>query len=107
MIVIFILFLCGCAHYTLVREAPPVKNGYLIRDVSVFTALPEIPVLEDRDVYIQGETIALVSEERLNIPGAEVIDGRGKMLLPGLIDFHPYHQRHDHPVGRHYSNYAV
>src|SRR5208283_3905620 len=90
MIVIFILYLSGCAHYTLVRQSPPVKNGYLIRDVSVFTALPENPVLVDRDVYIQGETIAMVSEERLNIPGAEVIDGRGKMLLPGLIDFHTH-----------------
>ena len=90
MIVIFIQYLSGCAHYTLVRQSPPVKNGYLIRDVSVFTALPENPVLVDRDVYIQGETIAMVSEERLNIPGAEVIDGRGKMLLPGLIDFHTH-----------------
>lgn len=40
MIVIFIQYLSGCAHYTLVRQAPSVKNGYLFRDVSVFTALP-------------------------------------------------------------------
>jgi imidazolonepropionase-like amidohydrolase len=80
----------ACTHYSLIQQTPLAKNGYLIRDVNVFTAVADSPVLEDMDVYILGETIAMISKERLNIPGAEVIDGKGKMLLPGLIDFHTH-----------------
>jgi imidazolonepropionase-like amidohydrolase len=94
LLIIAALVLCmsACTHssYSLIQQTPPAKNGYLIRGVNVFTAVAGSPVLEDMDVYILGETIAMISSQRLNVPGAEVIDGKGKMLLPGLIDFHTH-----------------
>jgi len=88
MIAIFIPFIFGCSCHDLVQTSPDMKNGFLIRHVNVFTAQADRPVLKDADVYIQGRKIARISTKRLNIPGAEIIDGKGRMLLPGLIDFH-------------------
>lgn len=42
------------------------------------------------DVLIKGETIAAVGEDLAIPPGTEVVDGRGKTLLPGLIDAHTH-----------------
>ena len=83
------LCICSCTHYSRVQQAPPV-DGYLIRNVNVFTAVDGKPVLEDMDVYVEGRTIAKISKERLSIYGAGIIDGKGKMLMPGLIDFHTH-----------------
>ena len=48
------------------------------------------PVVEDAVVVVRGERIAAVGKRgSLNIPpGAEVVDGKGLTLLPGLIDAH-------------------
>ncbi|MEA3061551.1 MAG: hypothetical protein QOJ94_1332 [Sphingomonadales bacterium] len=48
------------------------------------------PPLPDASVLVEGERIAAVGKGALaNVPaGAERIDGRGKFLLPGLIDAH-------------------
>ena len=88
MIAIVIPFIFGCSCHDLVQTSPDMKNGFLIRHVNVFTAQADRPVLKDADVYIQGRKIARISTKRLDIPGAEIIDGKGRMLLPGLIDFH-------------------
>lgn len=90
VILVLVSFLSACAHPSLVGKAPVKENGYLIRNVDVFTALDEGKVLQDMDVYVRGETVAVISAKRLDIPGAEVIDGQGKMLLPGLVDFHTH-----------------
>jgi imidazolonepropionase-like amidohydrolase len=90
IIVAFVPCLFACSHYTLIKQTLPARNGYLIRNVNVFTAVPGSPVLKDMDVFIQDENIAMISKERLNVHGAEVIDGKGKMLLPGLIDLHTH-----------------
>jgi imidazolonepropionase-like amidohydrolase len=86
------IFLSGCGDQPLVGCTPPAKDGYLIRNVSVFTAVPDRPVLEDMDVLVRDGTVTRISPERLDAPGAVVIDGRGKTLLPGLTDFHTHTQ---------------
>ncbi|MEK0416961.1 MAG: hypothetical protein RI949_967, partial [Pseudomonadota bacterium] len=45
-------------------------------------------LIKDRHVRVEGERIAEVSERPLSAPGARVIDARGKVLMPGLIDCH-------------------
>ena len=45
-------------------------------------------VLEDRRVEIEGETIRAIGDVGEVPAGAEVVDGAGKTLLPGLIDAH-------------------
>jgi dihydropyrimidinase len=53
-----------------------IKNGILITASETFQA----------DVLVEGERITAVGE--LAVPGAEIIDAAGKLLLPGGIDPH-------------------
>ena len=45
-------------------------------------------LLKDRFVRVEGTTIAAVSDKPVDTAGARVIDARGKVLMPGLIDCH-------------------
>jgi imidazolonepropionase-like amidohydrolase len=61
--------------------------GFLVQGARVFDGAR---VLSIADVLVQGEMIVAV-EERINPPPAvEVVDGRGRTLLPGLIDCHTH-----------------
>lgn len=40
------------------------------------------------NVLVQGNTIARISAGAIDAPGARRIDGRGRTLMPGLIDMH-------------------
>jgi imidazolonepropionase-like amidohydrolase len=87
-IVVLVFLFIGCSSPALVQLSPPAKNGYLIRNVNVFTARSDQPVMENMDVLVQGEKIAAISKERLNETGLEIIEGKGMTIMPGLIDFH-------------------
>ena len=41
-----------------------------------------------RDIGIRGERVVAVAEEIDPSPGGEVVDARGKLVMPGLIDLH-------------------
>ena len=45
-------------------------------------------LLRDRFVRTEGSTIAEVSDKPVDTMGARVVDARGKVLMPGLIDCH-------------------
>ena len=46
-------------------------------------------LLRDRFVRVEGDLIAEVSDRPIDAPaGARVVDARGKVLMPGLIDCH-------------------
>ena len=46
-------------------------------------------LLRDRFVRVDGDQIAEVSDRPIDVPaGARVVDARGKVLMPGLIDCH-------------------
>lgn len=60
-------------------------HAVLIRDVRVFDGEQ---VLEDHTVLVEDGTISHVGETYPHVAHAEVIDGRGRMLLPGLFDAH-------------------
>jgi imidazolonepropionase-like amidohydrolase len=57
----------------------------LICDVRVFDGEH---VLEHRSVLIEDGKIGRTGGPELNVTNAEVVDGRGRTLLPGLIDAH-------------------
>jgi imidazolonepropionase-like amidohydrolase len=42
------------------------------------------------NVLVEGNLIKQVSAEAINAPGATVIDGGGRTLMPGLIDMHSH-----------------
>jgi imidazolonepropionase-like amidohydrolase len=46
-------------------------------------------LLRDRFVRVEGDLIAQVCDRPIDVPaGARVVDARGKVLMPGLIDCH-------------------
>lgn len=83
------LLLSACAPTLVARTRAPAA-GYLVQDVTVFTGDPETPLLHHADVHVLGDRIATVSDQRLDVPGAEVIEGQGLTLLPGLTDSHTH-----------------
>jgi dihydroorotase len=70
------LFAGQAAHYDLV-----IRGGRVINPVANFDAVT--------DIAISGGRIAAVQR---NIPGdaADVVDARGKLVVPGLIDIHTH-----------------
>src|SRR6185369_16021224 len=66
------------------------------------------PVVADSVVVIRGDRILLVGKQgAVKIPsGAEVIDGKGLTLLPGLIDAH-FHIDGDDPLPALYLSHGV
>lgn len=82
------LFAAGCSHRNLVTAAHEPAAGYVVREVSVFTGVPGEPVIQGADVHIRDGVIVEVAAQRLEVRGARIVDGRGKTLLPGLVDSH-------------------
>jgi putative selenium metabolism protein SsnA len=66
----------------------------LFSNVMVYSnddATPGGPFLSDGAVAVEGTTIAAVGSRRElaeRFPGAEVVDGRGRLLMPGLVNAH-------------------
>src|SRR5580693_2407686 len=59
----------------------------LIRGATVITMDRTLGDLRPGDVLIEGDRIAAVGE-RLDAPGAEILDGSAFILIPGLINAH-------------------
>ena len=58
-----------------------VKGGHVL---TMDAHLSELPV---GDVLIEGDRIVAVSSS-IETDGAEIIDARGKLVLPGMVDTH-------------------
>jgi imidazolonepropionase-like amidohydrolase len=44
----------------------------------------------DHDLLVEGDTIKAVSQQPIDAPDAQVIDLKGKTIMPGLIDLHAH-----------------
>jgi imidazolonepropionase-like amidohydrolase len=68
---------------------PGAATSYVIRGASVLT-MEQNQANEDWTVVVEDGVISAVGPDNSTVApdGAEVIDGRGKTLLPGLIDMH-------------------
>jgi len=64
------------------QTAPP---SYLIRDVRIFDGQR---VFEHRSVLLENGKISWIRGPKANTPNAQVVEGAGRTLLPGLIDAH-------------------
>ncbi|MGP4095570.1 amidohydrolase family protein [Nonomuraea sp. KM90] len=60
----------------------------LIRNGLVIDTEPEPVVLGHADVRIEGDVIAEVGPGLPEVPGAQVIDATGRIVLPGFVDTH-------------------
>src|SRR5205814_2215584 len=87
------LFVAGCVHFP--SNPPhvsrsPAPRRLRIRDVRVFAAT-HTTAIDHRDVVVDGDTITVVGDTGVVDAGdAMVIDGRGRTLLPGLVDMHAH-----------------
>lgn len=85
------LGLGACRHGRgddLERPRPVDGPGLVFDDVRVFDGERDLGIT---DVWVQGETIVHVGEVELPeapVEGLEIVAGRGRTLLPGLIDAH-------------------
>jgi imidazolonepropionase-like amidohydrolase len=81
--------------------SPATAGRYAIRDVTLIDGTGR-PAVGHRTVLIDNERIVAVGGMRLAIGRAKVIDGRGKYLIPGMIDTH-IHLRNTGPDGKKHS----
>ena len=65
----------------------PARSNVLIRNAYVMTMVPGAADLPNGDVRVENGEIAEVGTG-LAAPGAEIIDGQGFILMPGLVDTH-------------------
>jgi imidazolonepropionase-like amidohydrolase len=75
--------LCGLA----MLAVPPAQADVLIKNVTVYDGRSATPVT-GASVLVRGERIAEVSTGQISARGARTVDGKGKFLIPGLIDSH-------------------
>ena len=69
------------------------ESGYLITGATVLTQDDHRTILSDGAVAVTGDRIAAVgpsAELAGRFPDAEVVDGRGKAVLPGFINSHTH-----------------
>jgi imidazolonepropionase-like amidohydrolase len=74
-----------------VPARPPVQKAIIFRHVDVRPMDRDV-LLSDQLVLVRGETIELIRPDRpgnSGLGGTE-IDGRGSVLMPGLVDFHTH-----------------
>lgn len=86
---LIVIALAACKGDPPRQAAPPAvtKASLVIRDVRVFDG---VQAIASTDVAIDGDTIVAVGPGLVVSPGAVVVAGAGKTLLPGLIDAHAH-----------------
>ena len=88
-------FAFGFAALPVARAAPrpersaklPARGNFVIRNAYVMTMEKDVGDLKDADVHVRDGAIAAVGQ-KLNAPGASVIDGRHMIVMPGLVETH-------------------
>src|SRR5262245_24413712 len=80
-----ILWACAAAARPAARQSGP---ALVIRAVTLIDGTGRAP-LANATVVVEGGRIARVATDSAPPPsGATIVDGRGKFLIPGLIDVH-------------------
>src|ERR1041385_4099020 len=67
--------------------ALPARSELLIRGATVLTMDPAVSDLAGGDVHVRDGSIIAVAQ-RIEAPGAQVIDGTGMICIPGFVDTH-------------------
>jgi cytosine/adenosine deaminase-related metal-dependent hydrolase len=70
----------------------PARSEFVIKDAYVITIDEALGEIENGSVHVRDGAIVAVGRD-LRVNGAKVIDGRGMIVLPGLVDTH-WHMWH-------------
>ncbi|HUI98483.1 MAG TPA: amidohydrolase family protein [Xanthobacteraceae bacterium] len=71
-------------------DALPARGEFVVRGAHVLTMDPNLGDLATGDVHVRDGAIAAVGVA-VGAPGAEVIDGKGMICMPGFVDTHWHH----------------
>src|SRR4051812_40325677 len=83
-----IAFLVLLAWHAAPESRQQTTSALVIRNVTLIDGTGRAPV-PNATVVVEGARITQVTTQTVTAPaGAQVIDGRGKFLIPGLIDVH-------------------
>lgn len=82
--ILCITFVCCAVSWVSASEG---QKSVLINNVHVFDGVNERRIM-NANVLIEGNLITQVSSDPIAADGAQVIDGGGRTLMPGLIDMH-------------------
>jgi len=69
--------------------AQEASGPILFTNVNVFDGVNEA-LIKNANVVVTGNKITAVSTQPLAVAGGRVIDGKGRTLMPGLIDSHQH-----------------
>ncbi len=84
-----LLFAAVLTFSTLPALAQKVAPQTLFTNVHVFDGVND-KRMESASVLVEGKLIKKVSTTAIDAPGATIIDGGGRTLMPGLIDGHAH-----------------
>lgn len=85
------LFLTGCIYRSTMPPLAEKRDAVipiLITDTTVFTGNPDQDVFVNTDILIEKGKISRIGNIKDLQINHEKIDGKGKMVIPGLIDHH-------------------
>jgi len=82
-----IAILLACTTWATLAIAQPASKPLVIQHVRVFDGTR---ILDNTSVLVEGGLIRSIGANIVPPPGADVLDGAGKTLLPGLIDAHTH-----------------
>jgi imidazolonepropionase-like amidohydrolase len=86
-----VFFLSGCIYSPnlppLAVKSSPEKS-ILIHDVSLFTGNPDEDVIDSINILIEGDNITRIGKFPIQDIDCKIIEGKGKTVIPGLIDYH-------------------
>src|SRR5665213_1204915 len=71
-------------------SALPKRGEFVIRGAHVLSMDPGIGDFETGDVHVRDGAIAAVGAA-ISAPGAQAIDGKGMICMPGFVDTHWHH----------------
>ena len=70
--------------------ALPARGEFVVRGAHVLSMDDKIGDLPQGDVHVRDGAIVAVAAS-VNAPGAQVIDGKGMICMPGFVDTHWHH----------------
>ena len=84
-IILLLLLIAGLTVISVPEISAQQTNSIVFQDVRVFDGIKIVPTAT---IVVQNGIITSIDQEADPPEGAMLIDGRGKTLLPGLIDAH-------------------
>src|SRR5262245_34193157 len=85
----FVLVFACCIFAQQTQTTPATDRSLVIHHVSLIDATG-VPLQKEMTVVIRGNRIETIGKSsKVRVPsGAQIVDGRGKFLIPGLWDMH-------------------